>query len=183
MRSSGKRLLEAVPMPDLDMMFRLQHGVGGEDRRFVRNEEPSARRYLTRHDAKAPPVRRQRAALQASASSGGGAGSVGLKAFAYFLESELVTPLAQIVDRASTLAGAAAGWFTWTTAILGRPAVSFGTRWSAPPPALQRGPPWFPGREELRGCSWLRRWKYSCTARFTPGRGSPACSTQASAAW
>ena len=84
---------------DLDMMFRLQHGVGGEDRRFVRNEDAFGQTgTLPAHEARSAHARRrQRAALQMTASWGPGATqSVGLRTFAYFLESELITPLAQL---------------------------------------------------------------------------------------
>ena len=144
---------KAAADADLDMMFRLQHGIGG-DRRFVRNEEGFGRTgTLTRGEASASARRRQRAALQTIASWGPVAGnSVGTRAFAYFLESELITPFAQLWIVLATLSGATAGWFTWTTAILAVLLLSFGTAVVSAAALLLRGAhPDAPDRDELRG--------------------------------
>jgi len=138
---------------DLDMMFRLQHGVGGEDRRFVRNEDPFGQTgTVAAKDARRAARRKQHAAVQTVALWGPGAGdSIGLKAFAFFLESELITPLAQLWIVLSTLGGAAAGWFTWTTAIVTIMLLSFGTALvSAAALHLRGAHPDAPEHDELR---------------------------------
>jgi hypothetical protein len=142
-----------VADPDLDMMFKLQSGVGGEDRRFVRNEDAFGRTGTrTARGSRSAARRRQRAALQMTASWGPGAGqSVGLRTFAYFLESELITPLAQFWVVLATLGGAAAGWFTWTTAVLALVLLSFGTAVVSAAALLLRGAhPDAPDRAELQ---------------------------------
>jgi hypothetical protein len=140
--------------PDLEMMFKLQNGVGAEDRRFVRNEDAFGRTgtRLAR-DARGAARARQRAALQMTASWGPGAGqSLGLRTFAYFLESELITPFAQLWVVVATIGGAAAGWFTWTTVVLALVLLSFGTAAVSTAALLLRGAhPEAPERLELRG--------------------------------
>lgn len=115
--------------PDLDMMFRLQQHVRHDERRFVRNDETFGAASTT--DASGARTRtrqRQRAALQAAATWGPeGARSVGVTTLAYFVQSELLTPLAQFWVVAGTIGGAAAGWFPWTTAALAVLLLSFGT--------------------------------------------------------
>jgi hypothetical protein len=138
---------------ELDMMFRLQHGVGGEDRRFVRNEDAFGQTgTVSAPEARAAARKRQRAALDTTASWGPGASqSVGLKAFAYFLESELITPVAQLWIVVATLGGAAAGWFTWTTALFAILLLSFGTAVVSAAALLLRGAhPDAPERSELK---------------------------------
>ncbi|HEX7941094.1 MAG TPA: hypothetical protein VF488_04790, partial [Gemmatimonadaceae bacterium] len=132
---------KVVSDADLDMMFRLQHGVGTEDRRFVRNEDAFGKTgTVSAAEARAASARRQQSTLETTTSWGPGAGqSIGLKTFAYFLESELVTPLAQLWIVLSTLGGAAAGWFTWTTAILAVLLLSFGTAVVSAAALLLRG--------------------------------------------
>jgi len=144
---------KAVADADLDMMFRLQHGVSGEDRRFVRSEDVFGRAAtITRGEAQAAARKRQGAAMQTIASWGSRAGqSVGPRAFAYFLESELITPLAQLWIVLVTLGGAAAGWFAWTTAILAVLLLSFGTAVVSAAALLLRGAhPDPPDRDDLR---------------------------------
>jgi hypothetical protein len=143
---------KTVADADLDMMFRLQYRVGGEDRRFVRNEDAFGYTgTLGAGDARAASRRRQRAAVETTTSWGPGAGqSIGLKTFAYFVESELLTPLAQLWIVVSTLGGAAAGWFTWTTAALAILLLSFGTAVVSSAALLLRGAhPDAPDRHEL----------------------------------
>ncbi len=139
--------------PDLDMMFRLQQHVSHDERRFVTSEDAFGQ---TDTDGPAEARRRanmrQRAALQAAASWGPGASrSVGFRTFAYFLEAELITPLAQFWVVSVTLAGAAAGWFTWTTAALTLLLLSFGTGAVSAAALLLRGAhPDAPNRPELK---------------------------------
>lgn len=130
-----------VASADLDMMFRLQHGVGGEDRRFVRSEDAFGQAgTLTGAEARAAARRRQRAAVEALITWGPGAGqSVGLRTFAYFLEAELVTPAAQLWVAVSMLGGAAAGWFTWTAASSALLLLAFGTAAVSAAALLVRG--------------------------------------------
>ncbi len=139
--------------PDLDMMFRLQHSVGGEDRRFVRNEDAFGQTGTrSPNEVRAAAQRRQSAALEMSTSWGPGAAqSVGLRTFAYFLESELVTPVAQLWVVLATCGGAAAGWFTWTSALLALLLLSFGTAAVSAAALLLRGAhPGSPERDELQ---------------------------------
>jgi hypothetical protein len=138
---------------DLDMMFRLQHGVAGEDRRFVRNPDAFGQTGTTTADeARRAARHRQRAVLQATAAWGPGATqSVGLRTFAYFLESELITPIAQLWIVLSTLGGAAAGWFSWTAAVFAVLLLSFGTGVVSAAALLLRGAhPESPDRDELK---------------------------------
>ena len=142
-----------VDDPDLDMMFRLQHGVGGEDRRFVRNEDAFGQTGTrSPKEVRAAAQRRQHAVLEMSTSWGPGATqSVGLRTFAYFLESELVTPVAQLWVVLATFGGAAAGWFTWTSALLAVLLLSFGTAVVSAAALLLRGAhPGSPERDELQ---------------------------------
>lgn len=139
---------------DLDMMFRLQQNLGGEVRRFVRNEEPFGQvAAASASDTQSGVAQRQRAALQAITTWGPAASrSVGFPTFAYFLGSELITPAAQFWVIAATVAGAAAGWFTWTTASLAILLLSFGTAVVTAAALLMRGAhPDAPDRAELRG--------------------------------
>ncbi len=147
-----------VDDPDLDMMFRLQHGVGGEDRRFVRNEDAFGQTGTrSPKEVRAAAQRRQHAVLEMSTSWGPGATqSVGLRTFAYFLESELVTPVAQLWVVLATVGGAAAGWFTWTSALLAVLLLSFGTAVVSAAALLLRGAhPGAPERDELQALLFL----------------------------
>ncbi len=147
-----------VADPDLDMMFRLQHGVGGEDRRFVRNEDAFGQTGTrSPKDVRAAAQRRQHAVLEMSTAWGPGATqSVGLRTFAYFLESELVTPVAQLWVVLATVGGAAAGWFTWTSALLAVLLLSFGTAVVSAAALLLRGAhPGSPERDELQALLFL----------------------------
>ena len=138
---------------DLDMMFRLQQGVDDEDRRFVRNQDAFGQSgSLTRADALRASRRRQRAVLQMTASWGPGvAQSVGMRTFAYFLESEFVTPIAQLWVVLAMTGGALAGWFSWIAAISAVLALSFGTAVVSASALLLRGAyPGSPDRDELK---------------------------------
>jgi hypothetical protein len=137
---------------DLDMMFRLQ-GVGSDDRRFVRHDEAFGHTStMPAADARAAAVARQRAALRIVASWGPVATqSVGLRTLAYFLESELLTPLAQTWVVAAALGGAAAGWFSWTAVLAVLLLISFGTASVSAAALLLRGAhPDAPEHGELR---------------------------------
>jgi cellulose synthase/poly-beta-1,6-N-acetylglucosamine synthase-like glycosyltransferase len=138
---------------DLDLMLRLQQPGGGEDRRFVRSEDAFGQAAtLERATLQSVSRRRQRAALQTIASLGRGVGaSLGTTPLAYFLESELITPIAQLWIVMAAVLGAAAGWFTWTMAILTVLLLSFGTAVVSAVALLLRGAhPLSPGRDELR---------------------------------
>jgi hypothetical protein len=138
---------------DLDMMFRLQQPVGGEDRRFVRNEEAFGRAgTLSAAGALAAARRRQRAAVQMATAWGPGAGrTVGFRSFAYFVGSEVITPLAELWIALSVLVGAAAGWFTWTAALLSLLLLAFGRAVVGAAALLLRGAhPGSPDGAELR---------------------------------
>ncbi|MFN7917547.1 MAG: hypothetical protein U0Q55_19525 [Vicinamibacterales bacterium] len=138
--------------PDLDMMFRLQQFVRHDERRFVRHDETFGEAGTTAASpARAHTTERQRAALEAATWGPDAARSVGVRALAYFLQSELVTPIAQFWVVAATLAGAAAGWFTWPTAALSLLVLSFGTGAVSAAALLLRGAhPNAPSGRELR---------------------------------
>lgn len=138
---------------DLDMMFRLQQPRDGDGRRFVHSEETFGESAtLTRAEVRAAARRRQRTALQTIASCGSSAGSsTGLKPFAYFLESELITPIAQLWILLAVVLSAASGWLTWTMAVLSVLLLSFGTAAVSAVALLLRGAhPGSPRRDELR---------------------------------
>ena len=138
---------------DLDMMFRLQQGLGGDDRRFVRNQDAFGRSATASpEEALRASRRRQRAVLQMTASWGpGSAQSVGMRTFAYFLESELVTPVAQLWVIVAMLGGAFAGWFSWVSAVSAILVLSFGTAAVSASALLLRGAhPGSPDRDELK---------------------------------
>jgi hypothetical protein len=81
---------------------------------------------------------------------------VGLRTFAYFLESELVTPMAQLWVVLATFGGAAAGWFNWTSAVLAVLLLSFGTAVVSAAALLLRGAhPGSPERDELQALLFL----------------------------
>ena len=138
---------------DLDMMFRLQQPRDGERRRFVHSEDTFGHAStLTRAQLRAAARRRQRTALQTIATWGSGAGSaIGPRSFAHFLESELVTPLAQLWIVLAMVLAAAAGWLTWTMAVLSVLLLSFGTAAVTAVALLLRGAhPLAPRHDEVR---------------------------------
>jgi hypothetical protein len=142
----------SVSDPDLDMMFRLQQAGAGGERRFVRSDDafgqsdaqPAARsRALARSH--------QHAVLRAMAAWGPGASQApGLQPVVHFLESELITPLAQTWAVLATTIGAAAGWLTWTVVVATLLLLSFGSAVVTSTALLLRGAyPEAPDRAEL----------------------------------
>lgn len=139
--------------PDLDMMFRLQTTGGEGAGRFDRGVDvfgrvgPQPLRGALRLAG-----RRQLAALQILwACLGGKARSLDPRTLAYFVESELVTPLAQAWIVTATLAGAALGWFTWSAVVLALVLLSFGNAAVSGAALLLRGAsPGAPEEPELR---------------------------------
>jgi hypothetical protein len=126
--------------PDLDMMLRLLQHAGGEERRFVRNDDAFGRtRTRTAQEARRASSRRQLTVLGAVVPLGRGPRGVGVKTLAYFLGSELISPLAEFWVVAATVAGAAAGWFTWTTPALVVLLLSFGIAGMSAAALLLRG--------------------------------------------
>ena len=110
------------------MMFRLQtRGIEGGGR-FDRGVDvfgrvgPQPMRGALRLSG-----RRQLAALAILAAwVRGRASGLRLKTLAYFIESEIVTPLAQVWIVLATLIGAGVGWFSWTSVFLAVVLLSFG---------------------------------------------------------
>lgn len=138
--------------PELDMMFRLQRS-GRDERRFVKHEDPfGTTPTLPAPAARAALAAQQRSTLRTAASWGPGASqSVGLRAFTGFLESELITPLAQLWIVFVAVAGAAAGWFSWLVPASTILLLSFGTATVTAAALLVRGAhPGAPDARELR---------------------------------
>jgi hypothetical protein len=128
-----------VTDPELDMMFRLQRR-GEDERRFVSNEDPFGRVQGVPSSTHSEAGARQRSALQVIASWGPAAGhSVGWRAFGYFLDAEIVTPLAQAWLVVATTIGAAAGWFSWSAPLASVVLLSFGTAAVSAAALLVRG--------------------------------------------
>jgi poly-beta-1,6-N-acetyl-D-glucosamine synthase len=139
--------------PDVDLMLRLQTtGVDGGGR-FDRGVDVFGR-------VESQPVRsallisgrRQRAALEIlSAMLQGRARGLGGQTLAYFLESEIVRPLAQFWIVVSTVIGASAGWFSWTSVLLAVALLAFGNAAVSTAALLLRGSsPGAPEEPELR---------------------------------
>jgi hypothetical protein len=114
---------------DLDMMFRLQMtGSGTRGGRFHRSRDifgcvgpQPVGRVLD------VVTRRQRGALQAlSTSLAAGWRGLGRRSWLQFVESEIVTPFAQIWLVVGALVGAVAGWYAWTSVGLVLVVLSFG---------------------------------------------------------
>jgi hypothetical protein len=129
--------------PDIDLMFRLQtngadSGSGG---RFDRGVDVFGRvGSQPVRSAMAVSGRRQHAALQiAAAILQGRAGGLGLKTLASFIESEIVTPLAQLWIVLATIVGASAGWFAWTSVFLAVALLAFGNAAVSTAALLLRG--------------------------------------------
>lgn len=144
---------KSVADPDLDMMFRLQQYVRQDERRFVRNDDAFGETGTASiAEARTRVRQRQRAALQAATTWGPDAArAVGVRTLAYFFQSELVTPVAQFWVVAATIGGTAAGWFSWTTAVLALLLLSFGTGAVSAAALLLRGAhPNAPDARELR---------------------------------
>jgi len=139
--------------PELDMMFRLQQRVGGETRRFVRTGDVFGQRLaVERRLERRRAGRHQRAVLESTLAWGPGATqSVGLRAFLSFIESEVVTPLAQVWLVVSAVVGATLGWCSWTSAVFSVLALAFGTAAVSAAALLLRGShPGAPEAAELR---------------------------------
>jgi hypothetical protein len=64
---------------------------------------------------------------------------VGWRAFGYFLDAEIVTPLAQAWLVVATTIGAAAGWFSWSAPLASVVLLSFGTAAVSAAALLVRG--------------------------------------------
>jgi GT2 family glycosyltransferase len=114
--------------PDLDMLFRLQTQGGDAGGRFTRGmdvfgrvgPQPMQRALRT-------SGRRQVAALGILAASlRGRARRLEGRTLAYFFQSEIVTPLAEIWIVLATLAGAGVGWYSWTAVLLALLVLSLG---------------------------------------------------------
>ena len=114
--------------PYLDMMVRLQtrglEGGGRFDRGtdvFGQMDAQPVRSALT------VAGRRQRATLEVlSALLRGRARGIDGKALAWFLASEILTPLAELWIVLATIAGASLGWLSWTSVLLAIMALSLG---------------------------------------------------------
>jgi len=129
--------------PDVDLMFRLQtsgadSGAGG---RFHRGVEVFGRvGSQPVRSTMAVSGRRQHAALQiVGAILQGRAGGLGLKTLMSFIESEIVTPVAQLWIVLATLVGASAGWFSWTSVFLAIALLAFGNAAVSTAALLLRG--------------------------------------------
>ena len=127
--------------PDLDLMFRLQtrsiEGGGRFDRGsevFGRTGAESLRGVL------GMAGRRQLAAMEilAACARGRARGLAG-KTLAYFIASELFTPLAQLWIVLATVVGASLGSFSWTAVVLAIVLLSFGNAAVSAAALLLRG--------------------------------------------
>jgi hypothetical protein len=113
---------------DLDMMFRLQAEHAELGGRFARSGDvfgcvPSQTtgemfRTAGRRQVAALQVLRAMLSLRGTALRG--------RTLAHFVESEMLTPLAQLWVVAATVGGAAAGWFSWAVPVLVALLLSFG---------------------------------------------------------
>jgi GT2 family glycosyltransferase len=111
---------------DLDMMFRLQTAGAEGAVRFDRGVEVFGR--VGPHSMRGAvdmAARRQRAALHILWACLQGR-ALDARTLAYFIESELLTPLAQAWIVVAVVVGAGLGWFTWTTVALALVTLSFG---------------------------------------------------------
>ncbi|HEX7798468.1 MAG TPA: hypothetical protein VF456_29090 [Vicinamibacterales bacterium] len=129
--------------PDIDLMFRLQSSAldSGSGGRFDRGVDVFGRvGSQPVRSVLAVSGRRQHAAVQiAAAILQGRAGGLGLKTLASFIESEIVTPLAQLWIVLATIAGASAGWFAWTSVFLAVALLAFGNAAVSTAALLLRG--------------------------------------------
>jgi hypothetical protein len=141
--------------PDIDLMFRLQtsgaeSGSGG---RFDRGVDVFGRvGSQSVRSAMAVSGRRQHAAMQiVGAILQARAGGLGVKTLTYFLESEILTPLAQLWIVLATIVGAGAGWFPWTSVFLAIALLAFGNAAISTAALLLRGSsPGAPEEPELQ---------------------------------
>lgn len=114
--------------PDLDMMFRLQTQGADGGGRFDRGMDVFGRvGPQPLRSALKTSGRRQVAALAVLAASlRGRARRLEAKTLAYFVQSEIVTPLAQVWIVLATLVGAGAGWYSWTAVLFALVGLSLG---------------------------------------------------------
>jgi hypothetical protein len=114
--------------PDLDMMFRLQTQGADGGGRFDRGMDVFGRvGPQPLRSALKTSGRRQVAALAVLAASlRGRARRLEAKTLAYFVLSEIVTPLAQVWIVLATIVGAGAGWYSWTAVLLALAGLSLG---------------------------------------------------------
>ncbi len=145
----------SLTAPDihLDLLFRVQQASDRRRARFHRGSDIFG-------SVPAQPVARacdlararQQSALQIFRSSfDDGWRSVGKRTWLQFVESEVVTPLAQLWLIAGAVAGAAVGWYAWTTVGLAVVLLSFGSAAVTAGALLLRGAaPGAPDEPELR---------------------------------
>src|SRR5262245_17287788 len=135
--------------PDLDLMFRLQANGADGGGRIDRGVDVFG--YVgpqSFHRVLRMAARRQRAALEIlSACVRGRARSLDVRTLAYFIERELLTPLAQVWIVFATVVGAFGGWFSWTSVLLAIVLLSFGNAAVSTAALLLRGST--PGAPEL----------------------------------
>ena len=139
--------------PDLDMMFRLQTQGSDAGGRFTRGMDvfghvgPQPVRIALRTSGQ-----RQAAALAILAASlRGRARRLEARTLAYFVKSEIVTPLAQVWIVVATAAGAVLGWYSWTAVLLVLVMLSLGNAAVTTAALLLRGSsPGAPDEPELR---------------------------------
>jgi hypothetical protein len=139
--------------PDLDLMCRMQTADPEGGTRFVRSGEVFGRvksRPIGR--ALAAAARRQQGAFQfVRRALQGHARGLDRATLVHFVESELLTPAMQAWLVAGSLAGAAAGWFPWSTPLLAVLLLSFGGAAVTAAALLLRGfAPGAPLEPELR---------------------------------
>jgi len=141
----------AAADPAIDMMFRLQtRGVEGGGR-FDRGVDVFGRvEPQSMAGALRMSWRRQLAALEVLAGAlRHRTGALEFKTIAYFVASEVVTPLAELWIVIGIVAGASVGWFSWTAVILAIALLAFGNAAvSASTPSLASARRWW------RATSW-----------------------------
>jgi hypothetical protein len=139
--------------PDLDMMFRLQtHGADGGER-FDRGMDVFGRvgPQPLRSVLKTAGQRQVAALAVLAASLRGRARRLEAKTLAYFVQSEIVTPLAQLWIVLATLVGAGVGWYSWTAVLFALVGLSLGNAAVSNAALLLRGSsPGAPEEPELR---------------------------------
>lgn len=139
--------------PDLDLMFRVQAAEPDGGARFVRSGDVFGRvESRPIRCALAAAGRRQRGAFQiVGRALGGHARRLDRATLVHFVESELFTPAMQGWLVAGSLAGAAAGWFPWSTPLVAILLLSFGSAAVSAAALLLRGfAPGAPSEPELR---------------------------------
>jgi glycosyltransferase involved in cell wall biosynthesis len=139
--------------PDVDLMFRLQTSAVEGGGRFDRSVDVFG--YVGSEPLRSTlkmSGRRQRAALEILAAMlQGRARKLNLKTLTHFIQSEILTPLAQLWIVFATVLGASAGWFSWTPVILAIVLLSFGNAAVSSAALLVRGSmPGAPNPPELK---------------------------------